>query len=180
MVAVDHGGTKRFDEYSPWKNAKYGGGEGEKYVDFLVKDLKPLIDARYRTIPDRLNTGIAGSSMGGLISLYALVKYPDVFSRAGIFSPALWVAPEVYEFVKSHAPLRSDVRVYFVSGALEAATGDDTGVYVRDQNRMIETLVAAGLKRDTNIVSFIRPDGKHSEWFWRREFPAAYQWLFRP
>jgi len=180
VVAVDHGGAKRFDEYSPWKNAKYGGGEGEKYVDFLVKELKPYIDSRYRTLPDRLNTGIAGSSMGGLISLYALVKYPDVFARGGIFSPALWVAPDVYEFVRAGGPMRSDVRLYFVSGALEAATGEESGVYVRDQERMIDTLIGSGLKKDSNVVAIISPDGKHSEWFWRREFPAAFQWLFRP
>jgi metallo-beta-lactamase class B len=178
VVAVDHGGTKRFDEYSPWKNAKYGGGEGDKYVEFLVKNLKPYVDSHYRTLPDRLNTGIAGSSMGGLISLYAVVKYPDVFSRAGIFSPALWVAPEVYSFVRDAAPLRPDVRLYFVSGALEAATGEESGVYVNDQKRMIETLVAAGLKPGANVVALIQPDGKHSEWFWRREFPAAYKWMF--
>jgi len=177
VVAVDHGGDKRIDEYSPWKHAKYGGGEGGKYVDFLVKELKPFIDSRYRTMPDRMNTGIAGSSMGGLISLYALVKYPDVFARAGIFSPALWIAPAAYSFVRAAAPLKPDVRVYFVSGALEASTGDDT-VYVRDQERMIDALIAAGLRKDTSVVAFVRPDGKHSEWFWRREFPAAYKWLF--
>ena len=179
VVAVDHGGDKRIDEYSPWKHAKYGGGEGAKYVDFLVKRLKPFIDSRYRTEPDRLNTGIAGSSMGGLISLYALVKYPDVFARAGIFSPALWIAPEAYSFVRAAAPLKPDVRIYFVSGALEASTGDDPGVYVRDQQRMVDTLIAAGLRKDANVVAFVRADGKHAEWFWRREFPAAYKWLFQ-
>lgn len=179
VVAVDHGDSKRFDEYSPWKNAKYGGGEGDEYVEFLVKTLKPWIDSRYRTLSDRLNTGIAGSSMGGLISLYAAIRYPDVFGRAGVFSPAFWVAPEAYAQVREAAPLRPDVRLYFVSGGHEAATGEEAGVYVKDQERMVEALLAAGLRRNANVAAFIRPDGKHSEWFWRREFPAAYLWMFR-
>ncbi len=178
VVAVDHGDKKRFDEYSPWKNAKYGGGEGDKYVDFLVKTLKPYIDSHYRTMPDRLNTGVAGSSMGGLISLYAILKYPDVFSRAGIFSPAFWVAPEAYSYVAQASPLRADSRLYFVIGAQEAANAEEAATYVAGQERMVDSLVAHGLQRGRNIVAVSRADGKHSEWFWRREFVAAYQWLF--
>ena len=178
VVAVDHGGAKRFDEYSPWKNAKYGGGEGEKYVEFLVKTLKPYIDSHYRTLPDRLNTGIAGSSMGGLSSLYAIVKHPEVFGRAGIFSPAFWVAPESYTFVSQSSPLPADSRLYFVIGAQEAADSAEAATYVKGQEQMVDSLVAHGLRRDVNVVAYSRADGKHSEWFWRREFPAAYQWLF--
>jgi hypothetical protein len=84
VVAVDHGGDERFDEYNPWTHPEHGGGRGDEYVDFLVETLKPYIDAHYRTRPDRLNTGVAGSSMGGLISFYAMMKYPDVFGRAGV------------------------------------------------------------------------------------------------
>ena len=178
VVAVDHGGPKRFDEYSPWKNAKYGGGEGDKYVDFLVKTLKPYVDSRYRTLPDRLNTGVAGSSMGALISLYAILKYPDVFSRAGIFSPAFWVAPEAYSFVGSSRGVRNDSRLYFVIGGQEAQDSAEALTYVRGQEQMVDSLIAHGLVRGRNIVALSRADGKHSEWFWRREFPAAYQWLF--
>ncbi|HEX8832202.1 MAG TPA: alpha/beta hydrolase-fold protein, partial [Longimicrobium sp.] len=98
VVAVDHGGAKRLDEYSPFINPRHGGGEGDAYVDFLAQTLKPLIDRRYRTRPDRLNTGVAGSSMGGLISLYAALKYPDVFGRAGIFSPSLWFSDRTYAY----------------------------------------------------------------------------------
>lgn len=179
VVAVDHGGSKRFDEYSPWKNTKYGGGEGDKYVDFLVKTLKPYIDSHYRTLPDRLNTGVAGSSMGGLISLYAILKYPDVFSRAGIFSPAFWVAPEAYGFVGSSNGVKKDSRLYFVIGAQEAQDSTEALTYVRGQEQMVDSLVAHGLVRGQNIIALSRADGKHSEWFWRREFPAAYLWLFK-
>jgi metallo-beta-lactamase class B len=178
VVAVDHGGSKRFDEYSPWKNAKYGGGEGEKYVEFLVKTLKPYVDSHYRTLPDRLNTGVAGSSMGGLISLYAILRYPDVFGRAGIFSPAFWVAPEAYSYVAASHGVRPDSRLYFVIGAQEAQDSAEALTYVKGQEQMVDSLIAHGLVRGESVVAVSRADGKHSESFWRREFPTAYQWMF--
>jgi len=171
VVAVDNGGPRRFDEYSPWTNAKYGGGQGDAYVDFLAQTLKPYIDQHYRTLPDRLHTGVAGSSMGGLISLYAALKYPDVFGRVGVFSPAFWVAPAIYDLARRAQP-RPGTRIYIVTGGQE---GDTPEVYVHDHQRMVDTLRAAGL----DVQAAVRPDGKHAEWFWRREFPAAYQWLFQ-
>jgi predicted alpha/beta superfamily hydrolase len=179
VVAVDHGGSRRFDEYYPWVNAKYGGGEGDEYVDFLANTLKPWIDQHYRTRPDRLNTAVIGSSMGGLISLYALIKYPEVFGRAGVFSPAFWVAPELFAFARRAKPVRPDPRIYFVIGGHEAANADEAASYVDKQRQMIDTLAAAGFQTTTEIRALVRPEGTHSEGFWRREFPAAYQWLFR-
>ncbi len=175
VVAVDNGGQKRFDEYSPWINARYGGGQGDGYVNFLAQTLKPYVDRHYRTLPDRLHTGVAGSSMGGLISLYATLKYPDVFGRAGVFSPAFWVAPEIYALARRAHP-RPGTRIYIVTGGQE---GDTPEVYARDHQRMVDTLAAAGFTVGRDVQSALRPDGKHAEWFWRREFPAAYEWLFQ-
>jgi metallo-beta-lactamase class B len=173
VVAVDHGGSKRLDEYDPWNNARYGGGEGDAYVDFLVHTLKPYVDAHYRTLADRGHTGIAGSSMGGLISLYAGLKFPNVFGRVGVFSPSLWIAPKMYAVARRAHPTPGN-RVYFVMGGRE---GDAPERYVRDQQAMVDTLAAAGFRVGTDVVAYVRPDGQHSEWFWRREFPAAYRWL---
>ncbi len=80
--------------------SKSNKGEGNEYVDFLVKTLKPFIDKNYRTAKDKANTAIAGSSMGGLISLYAVLKYPKVFGAAGVFSPAFWVAPKIFDDIR--------------------------------------------------------------------------------
>lgn len=176
VVAVDHAGAGRVVEYSPWPT-RLGGAEGEAYVEFLVKTLKPWIDARYRTRPERAHTGIAGSSMGGLISFYAALKYPEVFGRAGVFSPAFWIAPAAYDFAARSKPL-TDTRFYIISGGREVAAGERSGVYQRDQERMIATLTAAGFRPGSEIFATIAADGAHSEWFWRREFPAAYRFLF--
>lgn len=177
VVAVDHGGTKRMDEYSPWRNERFGGGEGGAYVEFMVSTLKPYIDKHYRTLADRLNTGIGGSSMGGLISLYAGLEHPEVFGRLMVFSPAFWIAPAAFEQARQARPLRPDPRIYMDIGWLEGQAGEE-GVYARLQQRMAETLAAAGFDTTTEVRSIVRADGRHAEWFWRREFPAAYQWLF--
>jgi len=178
VVGIDNGGTKRLDEYSPWRNPAHGGGEGAQYVAFIAATLKPYIDAHYRTLPDRLNTAIAGSSMGGLISLYAILKYPQVFGRAGVFSPSLWFSPEIFGLAKSVQPLRPDPRIYLVTGGLEIAPGERAGGPGDDQARMLDALTAVGFKTRTEVTASVPPDGRHAEWFWRREFPVAYLWLF--
>ena len=177
VVAVDNGGSHRLDEYDPWvsTNSKYGGGEGDEYVEFLVHTLKPYIDRRYRTRTDRLNTGIMGSSMGGLISLYAALEYPDVFGRAGVFSCACWIARDhVFTYARHAKPRRPLPRLYFVAGALETKDAEPA----RDQREMVDSLKVAGFPVGTALQSFVPADGKHAEWFWRREFPDAYRWLF--
>jgi metallo-beta-lactamase class B len=177
VVAVDNGGDRRLDEYDPWvtRDRKYGGGEGDEYVDFLVHTLKPYVDRHYRTRPDAASTAVVGSSMGGLIALYATLTHPTVFGRAGVFSCACWIAdPQIYAVARRAHPRGATPRLYFVSGALETPSGGPAA----DQRRMVDTLVAAGFPLGRALRALTPADGKHAEWFWRREFPAAYRWLF--
>ena len=177
VVAVDHGGSRRLDEYDPWVNPdpKLGGGEGAAYADFLVHTLKPYVDAHYRTRADAAHTAVTGSSMGALIALYAALRYPETFGRAGLFSCATWITGEhLYEMARAVKPGRPRQRFFFVSGALETADG----AMARDQRRMVDTLRAAGFHLGSDLRSTVSPDGRHSEWFWRREFPAVYRSLF--
>ena len=178
VVAVDNGDQFRSDEYIPWpsaalKDQPHHGGQGGAYVDFLALTLKPYIDAHYRTRPDAAHTGIAGSSLGGLISVYAALKYPKVFGEVGAFSPAFWVCNDsLRAFAKSHPAART-ARFYFVCGPKESETMLPLMTQWRDELRT-EGVPAANL-------AFSAPaDGQHREWFWRREFPAAYQFLFGP
>ncbi len=174
VVAVDNGQELRADEYIPWRNPEIGGGgEGAAYVAFLVETLKPYIDAHYRTRPGRLDTGVAGSSLGGLISLYAGLEHPDVFGRIGVFSPAFWTAPSMFDLA-AEATLPAGTRVYMVTGGRE---GDRADAYAGDHRRMAE-LLGAIAEPGAEIEAVIRPAGTHSERFWRGEFPAAYRWLF--
>ncbi len=172
VVGIDNGGASRLNEYSPYANPTYGGGQGDQYVDFLISTLKPYIDQNYRTRPDRLSTGIMGSSMGGLISLYAGLKRPDVFGRVGVFSPSLWFNRRIYSYARTAQPQRPDPRMFMLSGARESSS------QVTDQRRMLDTLAFAGYQIGAEVDSVIKSDGQHAEWFWKREFGAAYQWLF--
>ena len=172
VVAVDNGHRHRLSEYSPWPNPRSGrGGEGEQYVDFLVNTLKPHIDGRFRTLPDATHTGIGGSSMGGLISLVAALRYPGVFGRVGVFSPAFWFAGlALLPFIAQHPPTPT-TRFYLLCGTHESASMEPLMAAVRD------ALLAAGLP-PAQLSYHALPDGQHAEWFWRREFAGAYEWLF--
>ncbi|OWP64181.1 alpha-dextran endo-1,6-alpha-glucosidase [Hymenobacter amundsenii] len=173
VVAVDNGGAERLNEMSPWKNAQYGGGQGDEYVDFMVLTLKPYVDAQYRTLTGREFTGVAGSSMGGLISTYAALKYPLVYGKVGAFSPAFWFAEQpLFAYLRQH-PANPDTRFYFVSGTTESATMAPL------MRAMHDSLARVGVPA-RNLSYQAVADGQHAEWFWRREFSAAYQWLFAP
>jgi predicted alpha/beta superfamily hydrolase len=170
IVGIDNGGTHRIDEYSPWINSTYDeGGDGDAFVDFLVETLKPYIDAHYPTLSDPEHTCIAGSSLGALIATYAMCRHPEVFGLGGMFSPAYWFNPEIFDYASNH-PLSTTARVYFVAGTAES---DDM---VPDMTAMESTIQSAGFVSPTTYL-ITHADGAHSEWYWRREFPAAYSWL---
>jgi predicted alpha/beta superfamily hydrolase len=172
VVAVDNSSQHRLDEYSPWRNRHTRrGGEGAEYTDFLVNTLKPYIDYHYRTRPEREATGILGSSMGGLLATYAALRYPAVFGRVGVFSPAYWFAGQaLLAYVAQQKP-RPDTRWYFVCGAQEGPS------MVPLMTAVCDALHDAGVS--TSNLSFkALADGQHAEWFWQREFGPAYSWLF--
>ncbi|NOU16165.1 MAG: alpha/beta hydrolase [Bacteroidales bacterium] len=171
VVGIYNGENQRLNEFSPWHNDSLNaGGDGDKYAKFIVKILKPFIDSHYRTLIDRENTAIIGSSMGGLISLYITLQYPEVFGKAAIFSPSLWFSPKVFEMMQKYN-LKKIQKIYLISGAKE---GEQT-VY--------NTLKADSLLRsvgfDENYLRCkISKDGEHIEWFWSREFGDAVRYLF--
>ncbi|MEO0723860.1 MAG: alpha/beta hydrolase-fold protein [Bacteroidota bacterium] len=171
VIGIENGGGNRLPEYTPWPNPTYGGGEGSAYVDFIVETLKPYVDANYRTLPDQPNTGIMGSSLGGLISLYACIRHQDIFGRAGVLSPSLWFTDDIYEFV-ANTGKQQDVRIALLAGELESST------MVPMLQNMYNTLLAAGFT-STELDITTHADGEHSEWYWRREFSSTYQWLFQ-
>lgn len=170
VVGIDNGGSNRINEYSPWINPGYGGGEGDEYANFIVNTLKPYIDDNYRTLPEREHTGIMGSSMGGLISFYTSIEFQNVFSKAGVFSPSFWFSDNCYAHVESTGK-QEDMRIYLLAGGSEGFT------VVPDMLMMYNTLLNNGFNSE-ELFYLVPPDGTHSEWFWKREFRQAYEWLF--
>jgi predicted alpha/beta superfamily hydrolase len=170
VVGIDNGAEKRMNEYSPWKNDRVGEPEGKEYMQFVVQSVKPLIDKNYRTLTDAKNTGIMGSSMGGLISHYALFQYPQVFSKAGIFSPSYWFSQEAYSFVTKDK-ISKEQKIYFTLGEREHLS------MTNDLVRMYSHLLEAGFPEQQVSLAIVR-EGRHQEAFWRKEFPTAILWLF--
>lgn len=170
VVGIDNASEKRTFEYSPWVNEKHGGGGGESYVNALLNTVKPYIDSTYRTLPDRDHTGIMGSSMGGLISLYAAISHQEIFGKAGIFSPSIWFSKKSLSTILEYGKT-DDVRFFLLAGVPE---GD---YVVNDVMRLEQTLYVAGFD-EAEVAVDIQEDGTHQEWFWGREFVKAIEWLF--
>lgn len=170
VVGIDNGGAFRIDEYTPWANPEYGGGDGELYARFIVETLKPYIDEHYRTKPQREYTGVMGSSLGGLISHYIGIKYQDVFSKAGVFSPSFWYSDSSYVFAYQNGKQNS-MRYYMMGG-----TNESTNL-LSEMNLMVDTLYAAGFD-STELKFKLVQGGQHNELLWRTQFSEAYQWLF--
>jgi predicted alpha/beta superfamily hydrolase len=168
VVGIDNGGDKRLSEYNPYDFEK-NKGEGDKYIDFLVQTLKPYIDQKFRTKKDAPNTFTAGSSMGGLISLYSVLKYPNVFGGAGVFSPAFWTAPQLFADVDKTDWGGNRPKFFFYAGGKESTT------MVADVKRMIAIIEKK--KGNVNTTSIINPLGQHNEPTWRKQFPDFYKWL---
>lgn len=170
IVAVEcnHEGNGRLMEYSPFNfsNSTLGRiqGKGKAYMDWLVNTLKPQIDAKYRTIPDREHTLICGSSMGGLMALYGATAYNHVFQRAACLSPSLWVSPgKVIEMV-AKADIRNDTCIYMDYGSEE----------IFNHAANAEALISMAhllLTKRVNLAFRIVPGGTHSEASWEQQIP---------
>jgi alpha-glucosidase len=170
VVAVYHGEGERINEQTPWPNDEKMGGDGAKFAQFFVKDLKPYIDKHYRTFPDRDNTIIIGSSLGGLMALYMALQYPEVFGKAGVFSPSLWWSEKAFEQMGKFKKRRTQ-KIYILGGEQES------DALISNLERAEGILKEVGFDESELNVRIV-PDGHHSEWFWAREFPDAIKWLF--
>lgn len=169
IVAIDHGGEERMREFTV-ETLKPGLGQGRTYLDFVVNTLKPLVDASYRTLPDAAHTGMGGSSLGGLITVWAGLLYPDVFGRWLVFSPALWISPGVYR-AAAQRRLSEHTKVYLYGGESESK-------YMVPNLKRLQTNLHCTVDECAYLHTAIDPDGLHEEKRWSTELPRAIQWLF--
>lgn len=169
-VGIENAGKERLNEYSPWIHQKYGGGNGDRYLNMILNDLKPLIDKNFRTKKDANNTAIIGSSMGGLISYYAGLKHPEVFKKIGALSTSFWFSNEVKNCTKSRGNLQNS-KLFLLVGGKEGGGMDS------DMKTMEKLLKKTGFNSN-NLQSKINSEGKHNEAFWSSEFEEVITWLF--
>jgi predicted alpha/beta superfamily hydrolase len=172
IIGISHGNEKRIDELTPYINEKHGGGNANAYLEFIVKTLKPHVDSTYRTKTNAKNTGIFGSSLGGLVSFFAALQYPEVFGKVGCFSPAFWINKKEI-FQKMEDTPKFTTKIYLLCGDKE-----DDGTMVSDMKEM-ETLINSKRCECKKLnKSVIVKEGKHNEKLWRNAFAKAYLWLF--
>jgi len=173
VIAVEHGNNDRIKEYIFDNEEVTEGAEGKKYLRFITDTLKPFVDKNYRTKKDRDNTGIGGSSLGALISIYAGFLYPEVYSKLLIFSPSLWVEPNndfpLMKFSKAFY-----TKVYLYGGAKE-------GSRMVERIEKFETALQTWELQDYfdfETKTSINDEGTHQEFYWSQEFPRAIEWLY--
>jgi len=176
VVAVECNkkGNNRLKEYSPtsFEDAKYGSirGKGRTYMNWLVKELKPYIDENYRTLPGREHTAIAGSSMGGLMSLYAATVYNKVFSKAACLSPSLWTNPGKLLDMVGRAKTEQNTIIYMDYGSEELANHPAQKKALMDMSQLL-------LEKNVNLAFRIVPKGNHSEASWEKQIPIFMECL---
>ena len=180
---------ERFDEYSPWVNSNLSefipsreipsqGGKGKEYIEFLVKSLKVTIDSKYRTLEDRENTFIAGSSMGAFISLYAAIKYNNIFSKVGAFSTAVWFKKdELFKFIEKNYKL--DLTIYLDIGTKETSDAENkefNKIYLTDTIELNQLFLEL-LQPKEKLKLVIGENATHSEKAWEKRFPEFIKFI---
>ena len=173
VIGIEHGNEKRIDELTPFKNEKYGGGNADNYLDFIVNTLKPYVDKNYRTKSNAHNTALFGSSLGGLVSFYGALKYPNVFGKIGCFSPSFWInRNQINTLMENTKTFKT--KVYFMCGDREGSDDD----MVSDLNKveyLVNTKRCECKKLNKKVIV---KGGQHNEKLWREGFKKAYLWLF--
>jgi predicted alpha/beta superfamily hydrolase len=174
-VAVPNAGEDRMDEYSPWRGRSgFGrrrvGGHGDAYLKWLVEEVKPLVDRSFPTRHDRVGTGTIGSSLGGLISLYAVVRYPNTFGFVGAMSPSLrWHDYKIVDFFDGWRGPRP--RIHLDMG------GREFKGLTEDARQMRDMLLANGWSEGTDLSYVEDRYGHHHEDAWARRLPDALRFL---
>jgi predicted alpha/beta superfamily hydrolase len=172
LVGVANTGLRRMAEYTPTNNSKMGGGEGRKYGQLLIDELKPFIDSTYRTLPGARNTGLGGSSLGGLVTLFLGLERPDVFGKLAVMSPSIWWDHRsILGFVNQAIP-RPELRIWLDMGTAEGAR------HIRDTDHLHRLLLRLGWQEGVNLAYLEVEGGVHDEDAWARRFDEVLRFLF--
>jgi len=171
IIAVEHAEKDRIKEYNVGKTV-LGVGQGKKYIRFITDTLKPYVDKKFRTKTEREFTGIGGSSMGGLVSIFSGLMYPEVYGKLMIFSPSLWVVPKM-DFTGIDFSEPSDTKIYLYAG------GDESETMLKHVKKFQKNMIKNEFVADKMKIKLsINMEGKHNETYWSDEFPKAIEWLF--
>lgn len=183
IIFVGIAAEQRLDDYTPWPAAALApeyrdfGGKGNQYLAFVVNELKPYIDSQYRTCTGPEHTGIIGASLGGLISLYALFLYPEIFGKFGSISGSFWYEGFV-DFMKKNRLLNKESRIYMDVGSREGIGKNNIQREMMKQTgEVYNQLLEQGLLA-ANCKYWISEGDTHGQLYFMQRFPAALNWLY--
>ena len=172
LVGIANTGLRRMAEYTPTRDFKMGGGEGRSYGRLLIEELKPWVDSSYRTLPGAKDTGLGGSSLGGLISLYVGFAHPEVFGKLAVMSPSLWWDQRsVLEAIERQAT-KPDLKIWLDMGTAEGAKP------LRDTDMLERLLVKRGWRNGVDLAYVKAQGAVHDERAWSDRFGAVLRFLF--
>ncbi len=174
LIGLANTGLRRMAEYTPTRDFKMGGGEGNRYARLLIEEVKPFLDRSYRTLPQADHTAVGGSSLGGLISLFLGLEHPHVFSRLAVLSPSLWWNHRSILARIDKLRGRLDLRLWLDIGTEEGAR------HVRDTDQLYTSLRSLGWTPDLDLAYTKVAGGTHDEEAWAARFPAVLRFLFPP
>jgi predicted alpha/beta superfamily hydrolase len=172
LVGVANTGLRRMAEYTPTRDLKMGGGEGTSYGRLLIEELKPAIDKLYRTLRGPRDTGLGGSSLGGLVSLYLGFTHPEVFGRLAVMSPSLWWDHRSIFHVINQRVSEPELRIWLDIGTAEG------GRHVRDADLLEQALLRRGWRSGVNLEYRKAEGGTHDETAWSERFGEMLRFLF--
>ncbi len=178
VVGPENAGAARIDEYTPTADPSYGGGHGDAYVQMLITELKPRVDAELRTKPGREDTVLIGSSLGGLISSYAGIRHADVFGSVGAMSPSVWWDSKVLLTLLPQTGAVRPLRAYVDIGTAEGSSASSETV--ADAAALVAGYEALGYVRDSTVKYVVQPGAMHTESAWASRLPGALQFLLGP
>ncbi len=172
LVGIANTGLRRMAEYTPTRDYKMGGGEGRSYGRVLMEELKPWIDRKYRTQPDAKNTGLGGSSLGGLISLYLGFEHPEVFGKIAVMSPSLWWDHRSIFSLIGDKETKAELRIWLDIGTAEGTR------HVRDVGLLKGLLIKRGWQIGVDLAYEETEGAVHDEWAWSDRLGGVLRFLF--
>jgi predicted alpha/beta superfamily hydrolase len=172
IVGLYNTGDARIDEYTPTRDAALGGGQADDYARLLVEEVKPLVDRTYRTLPEAAHTGIAGSSLGGLVSLHVGFTHPSVFSKVAAISPSVWWDRRAILKTIRQSRAKPPLRLWVDMGTAEGRRGLD------DARLLKAALVGLGFADNVDLHYAEYEGATHSELAWADRVGPMLEWLF--